>query len=72
MSRDIQDQLIDRIKVSGSFSIQLDESTDVVTFHSFVFVFFFVFVRYIHDGKILDDLLFCRELIQVEQLRMMF
>ena len=30
MWRDIQDQLIDRIKVSGSFSIQLDESTDVV------------------------------------------
>ena len=33
-SQDIHDQLIDRIKVSGSFSIQLDESTDVVTFHS--------------------------------------
>ena len=62
MSRDIQDQLIDRIKVSGGFSIQLDESTDVVTFHSFVFMFFFVFVKYIHDGKILDDFLFCRGL----------
>ena len=57
MSRDRPDQLIDRIKVSGSFSIQLDESTDVVTFHSS-----YMFVRYIHDGKISDDFLFCRGL----------
>ena len=48
MSRDIPDQLTDKIKVSGSFSIQLDESTDVV--------------RYIHDGKLSDDFLFCRVL----------
>ena len=57
MSRDIQDQLIDRIKVSGSISIQLDESTDVANISQLM-----VFVRYIHDGKILDDFLFCRRL----------
>ena len=56
MSQDIKDQLIDRIKVSGSFSIRLDESTDVVTFH------LMVFVKYIHDGKIVDYFLFCRGL----------
>ena len=33
LSQAIQNQLIDRIKVSGRFSIQLDGSTDVVTFH---------------------------------------
>ena len=48
--------MIDRIKVSGSFSIQLDESTDVRGNISQLMVF----VRYIHDGKILDDFLFCR------------
>ena len=44
--------------VSGRFSIQLDESTDVRGNISQLMVF----VRYIHDGKILDDFLFCRGL----------
>ena len=59
MSRAIQNQLIDRIKVSGSFSIQLDEST--LNRYGKISQLM-VFVRYIHDGKILDDFLFCRGL----------
>ena len=50
--------MIDRIKVSASFSIQLNESTGVVRNISQLMVF----VKYIHDGKILDDFLFCRGL----------
>ena len=58
MSQDIQDQLIDRIKVSGSFSIRLDEST----YRRGNISQLMVFVRYIHDGKIVDYFLFCRGL----------
>ena len=53
MSRDIHDQLIDRIKVSGSLS-GIRKCGNISQF--------MVYVRYIHDGKILDDFLFCRGL----------
>ena len=55
MSRDIHvpDQLIDRIKVSGSLSgIRKCGNISQCT----------KYVRYIHDGKIVDDFLFCRGL----------
>ena len=54
MSRDIHDQLIDKIKVSGSLSgiRKCGNISQLIM----------VFVRYIHDGKILDDFLFCRGL----------
>ena len=60
MSRAIQNQLIDRIKVSGSFSIQLDEFNRFNRYGNISQLM--VFVRYIHDGKTLDDFLFCRGL----------
>ena len=53
MSRDIHDQLIDRIKVSGSLS-GIRKCGNISQF--------IVYVRYIHDGKILDNFLFCRGL----------
>ena len=53
MSRDIHDQLIDRIKVSGSLS-GIRKCGNISQF--------MVYVRYIYDGKILDDFLFCRGL----------
>ena len=53
MSQDIHDHLIDRIKVSGSLS-GIRNCGNISQF--------MVYVRYIHDGKILDDFLFCRGL----------
>ena len=53
MSRDIHDQLIDRIEVSGSLS-GIRRCGNISQFMAYV--------RYIHDGKILDDILFCRGL----------
>ena len=51
MSQDIHDHLTDRIKVSGSLS-GIRNCGNISQF--------MVYVRYIHDGKILDDFLFCR------------
>ena len=53
MSRDIHDQLIDRIMVSGSLS-GIRKCGNISQF--------MVYVRYIYDGKIFDDFLFCRGL----------
>ena len=57
MSDDIECQLLERIKSSPYYSIQLDESTDVSNA-----ALLFVFVRYCAEGNIHDDLLFCKEL----------
>ena len=53
MSQDIHDHLIDRIKVSENLS-GIRNCGNISQF--------MVYVRYIHDGKILDDFLFCRGL----------
>jgi len=53
MSDDIECQLLERIKSSPSYSIQLDESTDFTNV-----ALLLVFVRYCADGKAHDDLLF--------------
>ena len=53
MSRDIHNQLIDRIKISGSLSC-ISKCGNISQF--------MVYVRYIYDGKILYDFLFCRGL----------
>ena len=57
ISDDIECQLLERIKSSPYYSIQLDKSTDVSNAALLP-----VFVRYCADGKIHDDLLFCKEL----------
>ena len=56
MSDDIECQMLEKIKASY-YSIQLDESTDISNA-----ALLLVFVRYCADGKIHDDLLFCKEL----------
>ena len=57
ISDDIECQLLERIKSSPYYSIQLDKSTDVSNAALLP-----VFVRYCADGKIHDDLLFYKEL----------
>ena len=57
MSNNIECQLLEKIKSSPYYSIQLDESTDVGNA-----ALLLVFVRYCADGNIDDDLLFCKEL----------
>ena len=57
MSNDIECQLLEKIKSSRYYSIQLGESTDISNA-----ALLLVFVRYCADGNIHDDLLSCKEL----------
>nr|CAB3267855.1 zinc finger BED domain-containing protein 5-like [Phallusia mammillata] len=57
MSADIECQLLEGIKSSPYYFIQLDEFTDISNK-----ALLLVFVRYCADGNIHDDLLFCQEL----------
>ena len=57
MACDIKFQLIENIKASPVFGIQLDESVDSANFSQLM-----VFVRYIHDKTIEKDFLFCHPL----------
>ena len=59
MSADIMEQVIQEMKSAplGISSIQLDESTDVANCSQLL-----VFVRYIYDGDLKDELLFCKPL----------
>ncbi len=57
MSDDIECQLVERIKASPYFAIQLDESTDISNA-----ALLFVFVRYCMDSNLCEDLLFSKEL----------
>ena len=51
--QDIKCQLIDRVK-RGKYDLQLDESTDVSGLAQSI-----VFVRYIANGKLEEELLMC-------------
>uniref|UniRef100_A0A671KM04 DUF4371 domain-containing protein n=1 Tax=Sinocyclocheilus anshuiensis TaxID=1608454 RepID=A0A671KM04_9TELE len=57
MSDDTECQLVERIKASPYFAIQLDESTDISNV-----MLLLVFVRYCTDSNLCEDLLFCKEL----------
>ena len=59
MSADIMEQVIHEMKSAqlGIFSIQLDESTDVVNYYQLL-----VYVRYIYEGDFKDEFLFCKPL----------
>ncbi|XP_077065697.1 SCAN domain-containing protein 3-like [Siphateles boraxobius] len=57
MATDIQHQLLERIKSSPFFSLQLDESTDVTNA-----ALLLVFARYRWDSSLHEDILFCGEL----------
>lgn len=55
MADDINDQLFEKLK--GDFAIQLDEATD-----SHNDAHLICYVRFIHDNKYHEDLLFCRNI----------
>lgn len=57
MAEDIKNQLVEAVKESSFFAIQLDESTDVAQCCQLL-----VFVRYIQNETIKDELLFSTEL----------
>ena len=58
MSEDIKDQVIDEMKSAGSFSLQIDESTDDSSCAQLI-----AFVRYVHKDVFKDEFLFCRDLL---------
>ncbi|XP_042206655.1 SCAN domain-containing protein 3-like [Homarus americanus] len=57
LSNDIKDQLISRVKNSGIFAIQLDETTDVASAAQLM-----VYIRYKGEMDIEEDLLMCSPL----------
>ena len=57
MSDDVLEQILTHVKVSPFYSIQLDESTDIAGLPQL-----FVFIRYINNGAVSEDLLFCKAL----------
>ncbi|XP_039877592.1 zinc finger BED domain-containing protein 5-like [Simochromis diagramma] len=56
MSENLLQQLLLRIRHSEFYAIQLDESTDVAG------LVHLLYVRYIHEGTIKEDMLFCKPL----------
>ncbi|XP_063765987.1 zinc finger BED domain-containing protein 5-like [Eleginops maclovinus] len=57
MAENVKDQLITRLRQSQFFTLQLDESTDIVNEANLL-----CFVRYSYDGGVQDEFLFCRSL----------
>ena len=57
MAEDVKKTLIERIKSSSYYSIQLDETTDVADLANLI-----VYVGYEHDGAAQEDFLFCQPL----------
>uniref|UniRef100_A0A673IJH3 HAT C-terminal dimerisation domain-containing protein n=1 Tax=Sinocyclocheilus rhinocerous TaxID=307959 RepID=A0A673IJH3_9TELE len=57
MSDDIETQLLDRVRASPLFAIQIDESTDISKM-----ALLLAFVRYNWEGATHEDLLMCNEL----------
>lgn len=53
----ILNQLVQRLRLCDKFALQLDESTDVANF-----AILLVFVRYIYNGELEEDILFCKPL----------
>ncbi len=57
MAEDVLNQLLHRVRASEFYALQLDESTDVAGLAHVL-----VYVRYIHEGTIKEDMLFCKSL----------
>uniref|UniRef100_A0A8C1M8T8 C2H2-type domain-containing protein n=1 Tax=Cyprinus carpio TaxID=7962 RepID=A0A8C1M8T8_CYPCA len=57
MAVDIVDQVVEKLKLSGSFALQLDESTDVSGEAQLI-----AFVRYRDISEINEHILFCKKL----------
>jgi hypothetical protein len=51
----VLDELVRGLRLSESFTIHLDESTDVVNL-----AILLVFARYVYEGEFLEDLLLCK------------
>lgn len=57
MAENVQNQLISRLQQSSMFSLQLDESTDIGSEANLL-----CYGRYIYNGAVHDDFLFCHSL----------
>ena len=57
LSLDIKEQVVQKVKNAGLFSVQLDESTNVQSCSQLM-----VFIRYIHSGDLKEEFLFCDDL----------
>ena len=57
MSNDVLEQMLNEVKNSPLYSIQLDESTDVAGLSQLS-----VFIRYIYNAEVSKNLLVCKEL----------
>ena len=57
MSHDILEQIIGQVNTSPFYAIQLDESTDIAGLLQLS-----LFIRYISNGEVLEELLFCKAL----------
>ena len=55
MAGDVLQQLLLRIQDSEFYALQLDESTDVAGMAQLL-----VYVRYVYEGSIKEDILFCK------------
>ena len=57
MSSDVLNQIVKQVKASPFYAIQLDESTDVASQPQLS-----VFIRYVNNEEISEDMLFCKAL----------
>ena len=57
MAEDVLKQLLIHTRASEIYALQLDESTEVAGLAQLL-----VYVRYIHEGSIKEDMLFCKPL----------
>jgi hypothetical protein len=57
ISNDLKQQIVEEVKTSPSFAIQLDESTDIASCSQLM-----VFVRYCYNERIKEEFLFCKPL----------
>lgn len=57
MALNVKELLINQVKQSDFFSLQIDESTDIAHCAQLL-----VFIRYIFDSELKEDFLFCEEL----------
>ncbi|XP_026093452.1 zinc finger BED domain-containing protein 5-like [Carassius auratus] len=57
MADDITQKLVKNIRESPFYALQLDESTDIANLSNLL-----AFVRYVHNGELQEDFLFCKPL----------
>ena len=55
MAEDVTVQLLEKVRNSEYFALQLDESTDVANEAQLL-----VYIRFIREGKCIEEILFCK------------